>query len=315
MLGWLRVLHADAALSMLIYTGATIAFYILGAAVLHGQGLQVTDRELIETLGQMYRQTLGATGAWIFLIGAFAVLYSTFFVATASNARLFADAAAIFGARALPRRGGAAARRARGMRRSADRVRHGVLPVSAARHPRAIGAIGQALMLPFLGAAALYFHHRRLAGVIHSSALVDVRPLAVGPRDDARRRIPAGADPPSTAVAVRALLSVGRGEATFARGDGGRSCICVRRWAQGIRGSGADHEGQRHRLLPWRQNCIGSQGQDGHRRGGSGRAAHGFRDSPPGDQRRDSPRRGVHHSRHRRGHRRAPHRHPYPELR
>jgi hypothetical protein len=25
-------------------------------------------------------------------------------------------------------------------------------------------------MLPFLGAAALYFHHRRLAGVIHSSA-------------------------------------------------------------------------------------------------------------------------------------------------
>ena len=34
-----------------------------------------------------------------------------------------------------------------------------------------IGAIGQALMLPFLGAAALYFHHRRLAGVIHSSAI------------------------------------------------------------------------------------------------------------------------------------------------
>ena len=95
--GWLRVLHTDAALSMLIYTGATIAFYILGAAVLHGQGLQVTDRELIETLGQMYRQTLGTTGAWIFLVGAFAVLYSTFFVATASNARLFADAAAIFG--------------------------------------------------------------------------------------------------------------------------------------------------------------------------------------------------------------------------
>ena len=52
MLGWLRVLHADAVLSMLIYTGATIAFYILGAAVLHGQGLQVTDCELIETLAR-----------------------------------------------------------------------------------------------------------------------------------------------------------------------------------------------------------------------------------------------------------------------
>ncbi len=62
MLGWLRVLHTDAVLSMLIYTGATIAFYILGAAVLHGQGLQVTDRELIETLSEMYRQTLGTSG-------------------------------------------------------------------------------------------------------------------------------------------------------------------------------------------------------------------------------------------------------------
>ena len=88
------MLHADATLSFVIYTGATIAFYILGAAILHSQGLQVTDRELIETLSQMYRQTLGSVGAWIFLIGAFAVLYSTFFVATASNARLFADAAA-----------------------------------------------------------------------------------------------------------------------------------------------------------------------------------------------------------------------------
>ncbi len=98
--GWLRVLHTDATLSLLIYTGATLAFYILGAAVLHGQGMQVTDRELIDTLKQMYQQTLGATGAWIFLVGAFAVLYSTFFVATASNARLFADALQLFGSRA-----------------------------------------------------------------------------------------------------------------------------------------------------------------------------------------------------------------------
>ena len=58
--------------------------------------MQVTDRELIDTLKQMYQQTLGATGAWIFLVGAFAVLYSTFFVATASNARLFADALQLF---------------------------------------------------------------------------------------------------------------------------------------------------------------------------------------------------------------------------
>jgi Mn2+/Fe2+ NRAMP family transporter len=171
MLGWLRVLHADAALSMLIYTGATIAFYILGAAVLHGQGLQVTDRQMIDTLGQMYRQTLGAAGAWIFLVGAFAVLYSTFFVATASNARLFADAAAIFGA---------AHYKDESARLRMVRAACVGLPVASGTvyflFPQPvilvlIGAVGQGVMLPFLGAAALYFHHRHLAGVIHNSAV------------------------------------------------------------------------------------------------------------------------------------------------
>jgi manganese transport protein len=170
MMGWLHVLHADATLSMVIYTGATIAFYILGAAVLHGQGLQVTDRELIETLGQMYRQTLGAPGAWIFITGAFAVLYSTFFVATASNARLFADAAAIFGV---------AHYRDEAARLRVVRAACVGLPIASGtvyflfQQPVIlvlIGAIGQGVMLPFLGAAALYFHHRRLAGVIHSSS-------------------------------------------------------------------------------------------------------------------------------------------------
>lgn len=170
MLGWLKVLHADAVLSMLVYTGATLAFYILGAAVLHGQGLQVTDGELIETLSQMYRQTLGSAGAWIFLVGAFAVLYSTFFVATASNARLFADAAAIFGV--------AHYRNEAGRLRMVRAACVG-LPIASGTvyflFPQPvilvlIGAVGQALMLPFLGGAALYFHHRRLSGVIHSGA-------------------------------------------------------------------------------------------------------------------------------------------------
>jgi Mn2+/Fe2+ NRAMP family transporter len=169
--GWLRVLNADATLSLVIYTGATVAFYILGAAVLHSQGLQVTDRELIDTLRQMYRQTLGETGAWIFLIGAFAVLYSTFFVATASNARLFADAGSVFG---LMRYRDEAARL------RVVRAACVGLPIASATvyflFPQPvvlvlIGAVGQAVMLPFLGGAALYFHHRRLAGAVQSSAV------------------------------------------------------------------------------------------------------------------------------------------------
>jgi len=170
LVGWLRVLHTDATLSLLIYTGATIAFYILGAAVLHGRGMEVTDRQLIETLRQMYEQTLGSTGVWIFLFGAFAVLYSTFFVATASNARLFADAAQLFG---LTRYADDAARL------RVIRIACILLPIASGTvyflFPQPvglvlIGAIGQALMLPFLAGATLYFHHRRLAGVIESSA-------------------------------------------------------------------------------------------------------------------------------------------------
>ena len=203
MLGWLHVLHADAVLSMLIYTGATIAFYILGAAVLHGQGLQVTDRELIETLGQMYRQTLGATGAWIFLIGAFAVLYSTFFVATASNARLFADAAAIFG---LAHYRDEAAR-LRMVRAACVALPiasgTGVLSVSAAGHPRAHrrGRPGADAAVPrrrravLSPPAPLGCHPQRRA--------VDVRPLAFSARDDARRRIPAGADAETDVLGAR----------------------------------------------------------------------------------------------------------------
>ena len=161
-IGWLRVLHVDAALSLMIYTGATVAFYILGAAVLHARGAEVSDRELIETLSQMYRQTLGPAGSWIFLLGAFAVLYSTFFVATASNARLFADALTIFG---LKRYG------SEGDRRRMVRLASVALPAASAlvyytfRQPVLlvlIGALGQGLMLPFLGGVAVYYHHRRL---------------------------------------------------------------------------------------------------------------------------------------------------------
>jgi manganese transport protein len=166
--GWLRVLHADALLSLVIYTGATVAFYILGAAVLHARGAQVTDRELIETLRQMYRQTLGTAGSGIFLVGAFAVLYSTFFVATASNARLFADALTIFGLRRY---------RDEDDRREVVRLACLALPAASAlvyfmfQQPVLlvlIGALGQGLMLPFLGGVALYFHHQRLQSTLES---------------------------------------------------------------------------------------------------------------------------------------------------
>jgi len=90
--GWIRVMYYDAALSMIIYTLATAAFYVLGAAVLHGSGEIPAGNEMISTLSQMYTETIGPGAMGIFLAGAVIVLFSTLFVACASGTRMFTDA-------------------------------------------------------------------------------------------------------------------------------------------------------------------------------------------------------------------------------
>ena len=159
--GWMRVMRMDAGLSMLIYTGATVAFYLLGAAVLHGKGLAVTNDQMIPTLSNMYKESFGAWGLIIFFLGAFSVLYSTAFVATASNARLFADAAGLL--RVLTYR--TTQEREKVIRLACV----GLLAIAVSLFclwgtPVSlvfVGATAQGLMLPFLALAALYFRHRR----------------------------------------------------------------------------------------------------------------------------------------------------------
>jgi len=89
--GWMRVLRWDAWCSMVIYTFATIAFYMLGTAILHRIQLSPAGDEMIRSLGVMYRPVFGQVAESLFLFGAFAVLYSTFFVASAGNARVLSD--------------------------------------------------------------------------------------------------------------------------------------------------------------------------------------------------------------------------------
>jgi len=89
--GWIKVMYMDAFLSMVIYTITTVAFYILGAAVLHGRGEIPEGFQMVETLSRMYTETLGPWAKGIFLVGAFVVLYSTLFAGLAAWTRLFAD--------------------------------------------------------------------------------------------------------------------------------------------------------------------------------------------------------------------------------
>jgi manganese transport protein len=156
--GWMRVMRIDAGVSLLLYTSITVAFYLLGAAVLHARGLDVTNADMIHVLSQMFRQTFGEWTLVIFLTGAFFVLYSTYFGATAANARLAADALVLFGVTRYPDQ--AARQRV---------VRWFSIGISLAcalvfivwSEPVTlvlIGATGQALMLPFLGVAAVRFN-------------------------------------------------------------------------------------------------------------------------------------------------------------
>jgi len=157
--GWLKIMRMDAWVSFALYTTTTLAFYLLGAAILHAKQVQVENSRMIETLSLMYREVFGEWSFWMFLVGAFAVLYSTIFGATASNARLAVDAIALF--------------KIKEYRDGAERLRWlkyacVLLPVAfttvfilvgAPVSLVFIGAVGQGLMLPFLAGAALYYHY------------------------------------------------------------------------------------------------------------------------------------------------------------
>ena len=155
---WMRVMRVDAGLSLVLYGAITVAFYLLGAAVLHARGLDVTNADMIHVLSQMFRETFGEWTLVIFLTGAFFVLYSTYFGATAANARLAADALVLFG---VTRYADEAARL-----RAVRWFSIGISLLCALvflvwSQPVTlvlIGATGQALMLPFLGVAAVRFN-------------------------------------------------------------------------------------------------------------------------------------------------------------
>ena len=82
---------------MVVYTVATLAFFIMGVAVLYNEGRDPDGMRMVSTLATAYVPVFGEYARWLFLIGAVAVLYSTFLVATAGNARMWTDGLKIFG--------------------------------------------------------------------------------------------------------------------------------------------------------------------------------------------------------------------------
>jgi manganese transport protein len=172
--GWIAVMHLDIVCSLVVYTMATVAFYLLGAGVLHGQGLVPAAGDTIRILSQIYTDTLGEWARWPFYVGAIATLYGTIFAATAAHARSFADMCRVMG---LYRRDDY------GMRL---RYRRGfviafvILPVALyllIESPVSMvifGGVAQALMLPLIGVATIYLHHRHLPSAVTPAVAVTV---------------------------------------------------------------------------------------------------------------------------------------------
>ncbi|MBN2325592.1 MAG: Nramp family divalent metal transporter [Candidatus Omnitrophica bacterium] len=89
--GWIRVMTIDAVASMIIYTLATAAFYILGACVLRSQETLSDGNEFIFQLSAIFTDLLGGRARWIFMLCSFAVLFSTIFANAAGFSRMWTD--------------------------------------------------------------------------------------------------------------------------------------------------------------------------------------------------------------------------------
>ncbi|HUG18774.1 MAG TPA: Nramp family divalent metal transporter [Planctomycetaceae bacterium] len=171
--GWMRVMLYDALFSMVIYTVATIAFYVMGVAVLFNEGRDPDGMRMVSTLASAYVPVFGAYAGWLFLGGAIAVLYSTFLIANAGNARMYTDGCEVFGVIA------------KGNLKSHDRAIRffsvlipllsfsmymtGANPVTLVL----VSGMAQAMMLPMIGLGAIYFRYRMTDERLKPSKLWD----------------------------------------------------------------------------------------------------------------------------------------------
>jgi hypothetical protein len=143
---------------MIIYTVATIGFFVLGAGILHRSGIKPEESKLIQTLSAMYEPVLGSWAPPIYLLGAFMVLYSTYYVANASHARTFTDGLQVIHLISSDEKTQAKmVQFLSGLFPLLCLLVYWILPNPA--WLVLISGSAQAVMLPMLGFAALYFRY------------------------------------------------------------------------------------------------------------------------------------------------------------
>lgn len=96
--GWISVMKVDAWVSWIVYTASTAAFYILGAAVLHPQGLIPKGNDVMVTISSIFDSAVGTWGGVLFLLGAGLALFKTILANVPSLGRITGQTLAVFGA-------------------------------------------------------------------------------------------------------------------------------------------------------------------------------------------------------------------------
>ncbi len=160
--GWIRVMYLDAWSSMVVFTISTVAFYFMGACVLHPQGLDPKGKDMIEILSRMFVDAFGNWTRVVFLVGAGAILFKTLYLSSAANARLITDFLSLAGVLRVEQ----ASQRATWIHRFSL-----LFPIVAITlflifaNPKAmtiVGGFAQAVTLPMIAACALYFRYKRV---------------------------------------------------------------------------------------------------------------------------------------------------------
>jgi Mn2+/Fe2+ NRAMP family transporter len=172
--GWMRVMHLDAWVSMVVFTLATVSFYFLGATVLHHLERPPGGKDTMGTLAKMYVNVFGEWALGLFLIGGSAVLFKTLYVASASHSRLTSD---FFSMARFVRFDNAHSRLAM------IRLLCIFFPILAlvfylfAGEPVSMvkfGGFAQGVTLPIIGGAAVYLRYRRTDRRIAPSLVTDL---------------------------------------------------------------------------------------------------------------------------------------------
>jgi manganese transport protein len=94
---WIRGLYLDASFATILATAVTVAFYLLGAAILHRRGLEPQGPAVVEQISEVFTQTYGRWSYALYVGGAFCALFSTVVVVAAATGRMWGDLLTVLG--------------------------------------------------------------------------------------------------------------------------------------------------------------------------------------------------------------------------